>query len=104
MAKRPAELAVHRVLESFGARRLLKELDAPWRAWIPVGRSLPELKEDYYSWKSSDPVLATDGRVIYVSVLSVANDEPDVLQWHQLGRDSYAFKNVTHWMPLPPLP
>ena len=72
-------------------------------SWISVKDHLPELKLHNYFSQESDPVLATDGKVIFVAYFLFAEGEFEA-KWKKSGRDFYDFYGVTHWMPLPKLP
>lgn len=78
--------------------------------WISVNERLPKQSpdEDYGTFRNSVSVLATDGKVIFTAYVQWSDNlyemKEDTIQWKELGRDSYDFNNVTHWMPLPELP
>jgi Protein of unknown function (DUF551). len=71
---------------------------------------LPDLCDDEFGWSESTWVLATDGKAWQVAKYRIIppwdDEDPSTAdaRWVVYGRDGYKFENVTHWMPLPPLP
>jgi hypothetical protein len=65
--------------------------------WIPVGERLPS-PDPKASW-SSEPVLVLRKRALRVAARLHADDG----RWYSVP-GYYHLADVTHWMPLPPLP
>lgn len=79
--------------------------------WISVKDRLPEIVEEYLSFYETILVLATNGNKVLIGSFAVSKDDGGLSFYEECYdfiisyyHDMFEHKDITHWMPLPPMP
>jgi hypothetical protein len=75
----------------------------PTSAWVSCDQR-PQIEEEFGGVSRSIDVIFTDGKEQWIGYMETWENDEYEPTWKMKGPDGWDVENVTHWMPLPPLP